>query len=489
MPTDPRRIEFGKRIVVGSARQDGNEWVVTADKVLKGAAGPTTFRIKWEPRGDAASKVIWVEGTDDNQLHHFVRVEPGEFIWDLYHGLVDPAPLFNLVKYPENPEIIEVLGYLFEPARVTSPDAPQVAVQLGRSYVTNYFPWAFKDVLDLVCRPDPSDADRLEIVSMSPDTADTKAFRHAVIHYGTHAWIKPPLPRSFSVQIDTRPQGRGSVGFATASTYLRDRLKSTDPKIREAAVWALARLHELDAVPEVIGLIHDATPDTARAAVIFLERSGDSRAVEPLCRLLDSLPPPVEYSDLRSAVNKALAALRDPRATLCLERSVAAGDDGSCRPLCIVAREASMDALLASARNRKISRDAVEAMLWLVRRSNKTPEPWMEPPSSTGPELRSIDVGKWQGWWQENQSDFQFVISLEEAGKRWQPPPAPRRAASVAPADQRHWQIYLVIALVGVIGALVIAKRKAQARRKLQVARRSLHPVARSEEGQGRWNR
>lgn len=463
-PTDPRRIEFGQRIVVGSARQDGNEWVVTAETVLKGSASPTTFRIKWKPQGEATAKVLWVEGTDDDQLYQFVYVTPGEFIWDLYHGVIDPAPLCNLAKYPENVETTQLLGYLFDPVRVTSRDAPQVAGQLGRAYATKSFPWAFKDVLDLRCQPDAADSNRLEVLSMSPDTPDTQSFRNLVIHHGTYPGIKPPLPRSFSLQIDTRPKGRSSVSFATASTYLRDRLKSPEPKIRRAAIEALARLRELAAVPEVIGMVHDTDPDTARTAVTFLQYSGDARAVEPLCRLLDSLPSPVEYSDLRSAVNRALAALRDPRATPYLERSVAAGDDNSCYPLMQVAREESMNALLASASNGKLSRDAVDTMFWLVRRSNKTAEPWMEPPSRTGPELRSIDVGEWESWWKENQSDFKFVISLEEATKRWQPPPVPRITASAVPADQRRWQVYFVIAVVGLVGALVIAKRRARAR-------------------------
>ena len=81
----------------------------------------------------------------------------------------------------------------------------------------------------------------------------------------------------------------------------------------------------------------------------------------------------------------------------------------------------SLGIIAGTARAEGFEADTANPLYFLVLRSNREPEPWMEPKQSVSikanPELKA----KWQEWWQANREGMVLIRSFDEMMVEEQP--------------------------------------------------------------------
>lgn len=429
--TDLDRIEEAERIVIGRL---GSGNTIIVEEVLKGSATPSTITPARDLVSLLGSKVLWVEGSPLRELSHFTAIETGSFTWDLYHALLDPGPLCDPARHPPSEEILYVLAYLFDPVRIHSAKAPEVAARLNRPHAKEPLPWNYQGTLELKCGPNPARPRRLEVLILDPDNEVTRQFRLPLMDAGSVDREDPEIPSFFPLTIETRPNvSRGSMSHQDAVAYMRGCLKSPDARLQRGAIWGLARMRDLEAVPEVIGMIDHEEEEIAKLALRFLERSRDRRALDPLCRLLEAnMTPHADRHALSEATARALEAIGDGSATPILEKAARHGVESASQALLKLGRPESFEVVLGTERGGQLPHSAQVTLYWLVYRSNKSPEPWMSPLNKQSAD-QMASPGKWRKWWEQNRSGFKLVRSSAEVRLSWLPP------EFVPPSASKGW--------------------------------------------------
>jgi hypothetical protein len=475
--TDSMRIEKAKRIVIGKLRAEGEYAVIDVEEVLKGNAEPKIVRRKWRSNVRVPDKVLLVEGPDyearNNPISVLTPIEKGSSRWTLYHSLINPVPLIETAEFSTDLDALRLLGFYFDPVRITAPDAPEVARRLSGSFVQGLFPWNYQGELDLRCRSNPERKSRLEILSMTPADARAQGFRRVIILDGMEERMRASLPAEFTIHIDTRlPPPRGSLDYRKAAEFLRGRLELSDevstkhtnrpdpslvPALKVTALQSLARMRDLDSVPAVIDLMGHENESIARMALKFLELSRDSRATEPLCKLLAAHAPsyPENYW-LSNGSSQALGKIQDPKAIPYLEDAVGHRVETAYQALSDCGRAESIGVILDSANKDGLPNQAGVALSWLMKRSNHELEPWMDMKEMRGLPMSHKLTLKWRDWWSENRNNLSLVRTKDEAILAWNPPehPIPNRKWDYL---RRNWWMFLLCAGL-LLGAFPIGK-------------------------------
>jgi len=226
------------------------------------------------------------------------------------------------------------------------------------------------------------------------------------------------LPPRFSVTLDARlPERVGSATAGKAAAYLRDQLTSADSEVVLAALAALAKMRDRDAVPCVLSLLEHKDQRVVVKAIDFLGWSRDEQATKPLCSLLDAKAP--QYPEDHAVANvaaRALGRIGCPKSLPHLERAACHGVDWAMSAVQTMGTEKSFEILLIGLQNNPPQCAQIDyALYWLVRRSNKNAEPWMADESGTTRAMQVARIPEWRDWWDSNKSSFKVIKSFEEA--------------------------------------------------------------------------
>lgn len=486
--TDAARIEKADRIVIGTVTQDGAKWVVKVEKVLKGDAEPKVIRTKFTPRHDdqrsdsgISNKVVWVEKDEDygmNPITGLFHITEGSPRWRLYHALLDPQPLITDQDFSWNPDTAHVLGYLFDPVKISSKEAPKVAKYLKYSELGENLPWGFEGVIELKCSTKKSSRNRISVDSMSDESVYGRKIGEVVdgLYLGTEVMGSGPL--SFTLKIDTRRvEAVGSLGYEAAAAFLRGRLnmlpddlpdaptedrydygndRNLSEQMTVAAIMALKRTRDMEAVPRVIAIAEHVDENHYHAPFQFLLAAKDPRSLEPMSKLLEKHAhehPKNHWYSYNAA--RVLGELGDPAAVPYLEDAVQHGVESAYYPLARFGRVKSLGIIVGTAPEEGFEAYAAHPLYFLVLRSNRKPEEWMEPKPTVRVKANPGLKAKWQGWWQANMDGMNLVRSFDEVMREQQPIVDARSEKYWSQQQKkRHFQIFL---WAYVAGFLVVA--------------------------------
>lgn len=452
--TDTDRIEMADRIVIGTVTRGGDMSVVTVEKVLKGGTESKTIRTRFQPRDadrspdlGGSGKVVLVEKDEDfgmNPLSGLFHITEGSPRWQLYLALLDPEPLVKDPDFSLHPEAAQVLGYLFDPVRISSSEAPKVGDYLKRSELRRYIPWSFGGIIELKSATKKGAYMRISVVSTSDESADGRKIAEAVDGLYLDEEAVGALPSGFTLRIDARgTEAVGSLGYEAAASFLRGRLnmlpddlpdtpggnwhdmgkgRDLSERMTLASIKALERMRDVEAVPQVIGIAEHVDDNYYHAPFRFLETAKDPRSLVPMCKLLERHAPQYPKNHWYSNESaRVLGALGDPAAVPYLEDVVRYAVESVCDPLARLGRVESLGIIAGTARAEGFEADTANPLYFLVLRSNREPEPWMEPKQSVSikanPELKA----KWQEWWQANREGMVLIRSFDEMMVEEQP--------------------------------------------------------------------
>jgi HEAT repeat protein len=101
----------------------------------------------------------------------------------------------------------------------------------------------------------------------------------------------------------------GTIGDQGAAPYLRPLLKDTNPQLVVWAAFALTRLGH-DHFPHILAGLENGAVEVRRSAILALQQLRDTRAIEPLLKLLNDQERRFESdSTVAEAAAKALMTL------------------------------------------------------------------------------------------------------------------------------------------------------------------------------------
>ena len=174
-----------------------------------------------------------------------------------------------------------------------------------------------------------------------------------------------------------------------------------------AALLALAKMRDLDAVPHVLPLWENKNQRVKVQAIQFLGWSRDERAVIPLGEVLEATAAHYPNDHLISdTAAEALGKLGRKESLPHLERAAGYGVQR--------AREAVGTMLTVLEENPARRLNITFTLYWLVRRSNKNTEEWVMGASMT-PAQEIAKLPLWRAWWDKHKKDFKVLKSQEEA--------------------------------------------------------------------------
>lgn len=452
--TDADRIEKANRIVIGTVAQDGDMSVVTVEKVLKGRTEPKVIRTRFQPRHNdwgadsgSSNKVVWVEKDEDygmNPISGLFHVTEGSPRWRLYHALLDPEPLINDPDSSWTSETAQLLGYLFDPVKISSKEAPKIGPHLEYSELRRNIPWGFEGVIELNCSTKKGAQNRISVDSVNDGSVDDRKIAEVVDGIYFEKEAIGSLPSRFMLKIDTRrTESVGSLSYEAAAAFLRGRLnmlpddlpdaprenrhdngnvRDQSERMTVAAIRALERMRNVEAVPQVIEIAEHVDDNFYQAPFQFLEVAKDPRSLEPMLKLLEKHAheyPENHWYSYHAA--RVLGALGDPAAVPYLEDAVQHGVESVYHPLARFGRVESLGIIVETAPAEGFEAYTANPLYFLVLRSNREPEPWMEPKYmgryEANPELKA----KWQDWWQANKEGKNLVRSFDEMMTEEQP--------------------------------------------------------------------
>jgi len=279
----PELIEMADLVVVGQAEEKDGQWVIVAQEVLKGPAGkefPANLRFGM---GDwiMASKdpaVYFLKRTggayhvfNPGCLESLQKIDEIKAVLDMFR---DPAPYIDLARHPENADFVYVLGSVFSGYEVSCPEIPRFAKIVRDNFAVDYYeeiPWGGKGEVVLDCTFDRGRKPALRVESVRPPGELADFFSKRVLTASRWGYSIPLLKPRFTITIDARwPERVGSLKSADAAAYLRQRLESAEPGVVKAALLALTKLRDQEAVPLAVKLLAHDQAEVAQTAIRFL---------------------------------------------------------------------------------------------------------------------------------------------------------------------------------------------------------------------------
>jgi hypothetical protein len=415
-------------IVVGVATEEGGKMSIRVSKVLKGQRTDSVALERAQPGGlghagiKAGSEGIFFlrEGESGYALSEFggyMGMDQAKAVQMAVDMAADPGPFLDLRKCPENVDVIHVLGERFGRWSISSNEVPNLQESWWGLKVFEEIPWDEKHLVTLQCVSDPKNGFKVSVTSVQPPGALGERVKYRLLLNDEWPVPRESLPLRFAVMFDARlPEAVGSATAERATSYLRDRLASANPEIAMAALMALAKMRDRDAVPRVLALLDHADRRVLLKAIEFLGWSRDPRAVRPLCSLLDAKAPqyPKDF-DISNSAAEALGRIGAAEGRPHVERAACHGVYRAAEALGALGNAESFPTLLkAFQEDPRRCYEVDNALYWLVRRSNKNTEPWMHDEKGTRQALQIARIPRWTAWWRANQDGFKVVKSQRE---------------------------------------------------------------------------
>ena len=179
----------------------------------------------------------------------------------------DPSPVLDLNKVPVTPDTVHTVGSVFK--GFTAQSGPYRWL-VFRDHIEDFWrwiPWEDKVAVSLEGTVDSSGHATVRIKS-APAGSQLAEFMKGYLERsanGPNGVIKP-----YWVKVDARiPTQVGHLSQMKALGYLRERLRSDDPRVVIEAIKALARMRDLESLEIVRPLSHEDEP-VARYANEFV---------------------------------------------------------------------------------------------------------------------------------------------------------------------------------------------------------------------------
>jgi hypothetical protein len=421
----PKLVKFADLIVVGVAADERGKKVIEASTVLKGERTKQVVLRRVEAgiyrevvikSGNKGIFLLKKDGSEYAPFNHrsYLSPEHTESVQAAIKMIADPGPFLDRRRFPENTDIIYVLDEQFTGWNVTSKEIPSLT-WMGPPF-HEVAPWQEKGIVRLQCQADRRNGFMVSVTSAEPEGELSACLKHRLFIGFKEASARQGLPPNFSVTVDARlPERAGSATADQAMRYLRERLMSADSEIVLAALLALAKMRDLDAVPHVLPLLEHKDQRIRVRALQFLGWSRDERAVVPLGKLLEATTAQYPKDHLISDhAAEALGKIGREASLPILERAAGYGVQRAIEAVGAVADTESFDTLLtALEKNPSRCSHITFALYWLVRRSNKKTEEWMTDSSTTqAKEITKVPL--WRTWWDKHRKDFTILKSQEQ---------------------------------------------------------------------------
>ncbi len=356
-------VQSADLIVVGVAAKENGKMVIHVSEVLKGKHTElVALRGVTVDMGDVVIK----EGHEG--VYFLTKDGAGyaPFHFDSYKGmdhvkavraaiaiLADPGPFLDVAKSPENVDTIYVLSAGFGRWSISSKEISslQESWQGWRLYEEG--PWDEKRVVTLQCATDASNGFTVGVASAEPKGALSECLKYRLLINYQWPTARQSLPPRFAVTLDARlPERVGSATAEKAMSYLRDRLSSADPEIVLAALLALAKMRDRDAVPHVLSLLEHKDERVRIKAIEFLGWSRDERTVKPLHSLLDAKAPHYhKYYAISDSAARSLEQIGSAESLPHLERAACYGVERAANAVCALGRQESFEIMLNGLRD------------------------------------------------------------------------------------------------------------------------------------------
>ena len=423
----PELVQKSDMIVVGVATEEKDRIILRASEVLKGEKNDQIVLISTQigfgdtvtPMGKKGVHFLRRQGAGYAPFHPscFKNMTELDGVKTVLSMFANPGPYLDLGKYPENPDIVFILGEVFSGWRITSKEIPSLGNSMTR-FADKYYevgPWSNDATVTLECETDANGA--ILVTSSQPSDPLGIFLKHRLAVASRWPYVKSALKPRFSVTLDARiPERIGSAESTEALEYLRARLRSDDREVVTSALLALAKIRDGRAVSLVVPLLQNKDRQVQVKAIQFLGWSRSKFAAKPLCKLLDAHSDKYPKNhDLSDPTAVALKKIGNRESLDSLEQAACRGVQRAIEAIGAIGRTESFEIMLKAAkRDPRRCAYMVDAFYWLVRRSNKETKDWMY--NSTW----SVDIGvakmsKWAEWWDSNGNDFKVTKSQQEA--------------------------------------------------------------------------
>ncbi|QDT88590.1 HEAT repeat domain-containing protein [Gimesia algae] len=420
----PKLVQFADIIVVGVATTERNKTVIHISEVLKGnpLKRIVLSRVNVGIYDEVAIKpgnrgvfLLRKDGLDyaPFALGSYKTVDHLKAVREAIEMVADPGRFLDVSQFPESSDFIYVLAEQFTGWNVTSKEIPSLE-WMGPPFY-EVAPWKERGVVTLQCAADPQNGFKVRVIAAKPQGALSTCLTHYLLIGYKSPYARRVLKPRFSVTLDARlPERVGTATAKEAMWYLRNRLTSTDSQIVKDALQALARMRDLEAVPQALLLLKHPDEQVRVQAIQFLGWSRDVRAVDPLGVLLKSMAPryPKAHA-ISDAAARALGKIGHKKSLPILERASSYGVQRAIEAIGSLGDTSSFETMLTALTENPSTCAPIDfALYWLVRRSNQQTESWMVE-SSTTQAIQIARIPKWRDWWDAHKQDFKVVESQE----------------------------------------------------------------------------
>ena len=426
--SDAELVFYSDLVVSGVIKEEKGQMFLQVSNVLKGAelklipVEVTYFKNDdvLMRKGDKGIFFLKQNGVKYQPFHPdgYKDMSCEAYIIDVVNMFENPRPYLDIKKFPENIDIIFVLGEIFSKWEIKSKEIPTLGKHMERYYIKFYEEdlWDEKKIVTLNCKVNEGSNSTVRVISSEPEGALSELFKFRLLMVSKWIEVKSELKPQFSVTLDTRqPTQIGTLPYEDAVSYLRERLKSTDPQIVMSATLSLAKMRDVNSVPYVTSLLTHKDKRIQVRAIEFLGWSGDKRVVKTLCELLDAEASHyTEGSSISADCASALVNIDDPAVLPCLERAAARGAYSAMELVGKIGETESFNRMLKALEADPNKCAWIDFTLsWLVRRSNKNFESWMHN-AVWDKNIGISKIPRWRTWWDANKNDFKIIKSPRE---------------------------------------------------------------------------
>jgi len=311
----------------------------------------------------------------------------------------------------EDADVIYVIGQLFSGWRVHSREVEFLTKSMRNYYIEIYeeAPWEVNKRITLtVSKVENSN---LLIESSNPNSSLSTVFAKRVKIACQWKYNQKKLPNKFSVTIDNTKINLPDISYQQATTYLIDKLKSKNEGVLLSAIHALSIIGDTSCIPDLVRLLKYPSPRVSEKVVMSLGWSKSSSAIDSIGKIL------IDYPNY-SAAAKALRNINRPACVPYLEVAAKDGGQSAIYALGTMGGIKSTNILLQSIKSSpQKCYYAVNALYWLVRRSNYNVQNWMIRPNPDNADKMIKRIPLWVEWNKKLKADFKIIRTFEEVIK------------------------------------------------------------------------
>ena len=218
--------------------------------------------------------------------------------------------------------------------------------------------------------------------------------------------------------------GRQPVLRVQALNYLRRCLEGDDAEVQLEALKAVRRMGDRSLEADIIKRLNEKTPIDKiiyliRPMIGYLEEGGTEAGRKHLENLLQrcasDYPKTFQFAD---PCAEALGRIGHPDSVPILESAAEHGVSGAISALSLVGTMGSFDTLYKTYVSSKKPNLRSLTMCWLIRRSNRPVEQWMDPGDAN--EDHAATKSKWTQWYAKHREGMKIVRDFQSARGEWE---------------------------------------------------------------------